>query len=921
MEKPELAKTQLVNPPVADVGAASGRIVDAAALPAEQVLAGLNCARAGLSSAEATARLASVGPNALRTHKARAWAVLGRQLKSPILILLFVTAGLSLALGDATNSTVIGVILVFSVGLGFWNEFRAERAAEALHSRVTHRVVVIRDGKPREIDVVELVPGDIVRVGLGAIVPADIRLLHCDDLLADESILTGESLPVGKSSDPVAPGVALGDLASCILMGTVIQSGSCTGVVVATGGNAEFGRIALGLGERQPETQFQAGLRRFSVLLLEVALSLTTLIFVVNLLLHRPLLESLLFSLAIAVGITPQLLPAVVSTSLATGSRQLVRKKVLVKRLVCIEDLGDMDVLVTDKTGTLTEGHIAFTRALPVGSGVTADELFRLGLLATEGEYAEQSGTTVGQNPLDTALWESSQSAAFDPAGWERISLIPFDHQRRMTSALVSDHGAPARLITKGSPEDVLARCVNIPPEARAILDAQFDAGARVIAVATHPAPGLTNVETADERGLGLAGFLVFLDRPKADAKASLELLATLGITVKIATGDNARVAEKVCADLGLVSAETPGATLTGTDIDALSDAELEVSARAARIFARVSPEQKARLIKLLRKSGGAVGFLGDGVNDALALHAADIGISVDSATDIAKDAADVVLLDKDLAVLADGVMEGRRIFANTIKYVLMGTSSNFGNMFSAAAASAFLNFLPMLPGQILLNNLLYDTGQLAIPGDRVDTEQLRAPSHWDIAFIRRFMVLFGPLSSIFDFATFALMLFVFNAAPGEFRAGWFIESIATQTLIIFAIRTRRVPFLRSRPSTGLILASLAVVAIGVYLPLSPLAGVLGFDPLPAVFFLTLVGLVVPYLVLVEIAKSWFFSRAAQRPAVPLAPRGTVHHISRRAARFSAPLPVRALASGPRVVQVRGWPRRRAGASRPSHHS
>jgi P-type Mg2+ transporter len=929
-----MARAKLVRTPVADVRAANGRIIDAAALPAEQVLAGLKSQRPGLSSDEAAARLASVGPNVLRTHKARAWTVLGRQLKSPILILLFVTAGLSLALGDATNSTVIGVILVFSVGLGFWNEFRSERAAEALHSRVTHRVVVIRDGKPREINVVELVPGDIVRMGLGAIVPADIRLLRSNDLLADEGILTGESLPVGKNPAPVAAGAALGDLTCCILMGTVIQSGTCTGVVVATGGHAEFGRIALGLGERQPETQFQVGLRRFSVLLLEVALVLTTLIFAANLVLHRPLLESLLFSLAIAVGITPQLLPAVVSTSLATGSRQLSRKKVLVKRLVCIEDLGDMDVLVTDKTGTLTEGHVGFTGALPVDPDVTADELFRLGLLATEVDYpgrdetmpdgaaasaaagpseahaAVSSQSTVGQNPLDTALWESSRAPLFDPAGCERIDLLPFDHQRRMTSVLVSENGAPARLITKGSPEDVLGRCVDVPSEAQVILDAQFDAGARVIAVGTRPAPGLGNIQPVDEAGLRLAGFLIFVDPPKTDAKSSLELLALLGITVKIATGDNARVATKVCADLGLVRGET----LTGAEIDALSDAELEVAARKSRIFARVSPEQKARLIKMLRKSGGAVGFLGDGVNDALALHAADIGISVDSATDIAKDAADVVLLDKDLGVLADGVMEGRRIFANTIKYVLMGTSSNFGNMFSAAAASVILSFLPMLPGQILLNNLLYDTGQLAIPGDRVDKEQLRAPSHWDIAFIRRFMLLFGPLSSIFDFASFALMLFVFNAAPGEFRAGWFIESIATQTLIIFAIRTRRVPFFRSRPSAGLICASLGVVAVGVYLPLSPLAGVLGFDPLPAPFFLTMVGLVLPYLVLVEIAKSWFFSRAAQGPAVPAPPRAPVHHISRRAARFSAPVPIRTLAPASRVAHVsrRAWRRSRS---------
>ncbi|WP_345063568.1 HAD-IC family P-type ATPase [Leifsonia kafniensis] len=404
-----------------------------------------------------------------------------------------------------------------------------------------------------------------------------------------------------------------------------------------------------------------------------------------------------------------------------------------------------------------------------------------------------------------------------------------------------------------------------------------------------------------------MAGFLIFLDRPKADAKASLELLSSLGITVKIATGDNARVAEMVCGDLGLVS----GGTLTGIQVDAMTDAELAVTARNSSIFARVSPEQKARLIRLLRQSGGAVGFLGDGVNDALALHSADIGISVDSATDIAKDAADVVLLDKDLGVLAEGVMEGRRIFANTIKYVLMGTSSNFGNMFSAATASVVLSFLPMLPGQILLNNLLYDAGQLAIPGDRVDAEQLRAPSHWDIGFIRRFMLLFGPISSIFDFATFGLMIFVFDAVPGEFRAGWFIESIATQTLIIFAIRTRRVPFFRSRPSAGLIVASLGVVAIGVYLPLSPLAGVLGFDPLPAPFFLAVLAMIVIYLIVVEFAKAWFFAQAAQQPSAPPRPRGHAHHVSRRAARFSTPQAIRAAPSA--RVTSSAWPA--AGAS------
>ncbi|MDQ0665341.1 Mg2+-importing ATPase [Arthrobacter ulcerisalmonis] len=866
-------------------------IAGAASLSAAQTLERLGSSPDGLSEDEAAARLESLGPNAVRTHRANALAVLGRQFASPILILLIVTAGLSLFLGDATNSIVIGVILLVSVGLGFTNEYRAERASEALHSRVTHKAAVQREGTTREVDVTALVPGDVVHLSLGAIVPADIRLLTTNNLLCDESILTGESQPATKDPAPVPAGASLADLASCAFLGTVVQSGGCSGVVVATGGRAEFGRIALGLGERQPQTEFQLGLKRFSFLLLQVALVLTSLIFVANLLLQRPLLESLLFSLAIAVGITPQLLPAVVSTSLATGTRQLAKRRVLVKRLVCIEDLGDMDILVTDKTGTLTEGKISFTAALPATPDVSAGGLLTLGLLATEANYSGSKVSSAGQNPLDAALWESPGAAAFEPARFERLDLISFDHQRRRTTVLVRELGAPAQLVTKGAPEDVLALCGPTPPAVQALLDEQFDAGSRVVAVATRPAPGLATLAPADERDLSLAGFLVFLDRPKTNARHSLDRLEALGIAVKIATGDNPKVAEKVCADLDVVS----GGTLTGAQVEGMSDDDLAAAARTATIFARVSPEQKARIIALLRLSGGSVGFMGDGVNDALALHKADIGISVDTATDVAKDAADVVLLDKDLGVLADGVMEGRRIFANTIKYVLMGTSSNFGNMFSAAAASVVLSFLPMLPGQILLNNLLYDSGQLAIPGDRVDKEQLRAPSHWDIAFIRRFMLLFGPISSLFDFATFALMLFVFTAVPGEFRAGWFIESIATQTLIIFAIRTRRVPFLRSRPSAGLIAASLGVVALGIFLPLSPLGGLLGFDPLPVPFFLALLGMVVVYLVLVELAKQWFFARDAQQlpaPPPPVRRRHPTHHIARRAFRFSIPVKV-----------------------------
>jgi Mg2+-importing ATPase len=855
-------------------------VSEAGALDAEQVLAALGSTGSGLSATEAGSRLSQVGPNAVRTHRAQPLKVLARQLQSPVLVLLAVTAFISFFLGQRVDTLVIGTILLASVGLGFLNEYRAERATEALHSQVTHTAVVVRDGSTVEVDVTTVVPGDVVRLALGEVVPADLRLLETTGLQCDESVLTGESLPADKSTGPVPAGSALGDLTCCAFMGTVVRAGSGVGLIVATGAQAEFGRIAVGLGERQPETDFQVGLKKFSVLLLQVAVALTTLIFVTDLLLHRPLLQSLLFSLAIAVGITPQLLPAVVSTSLATGSRQLAKRKVLVKRLVCIEDLGDMDVLVTDKTGTLTEGRIAFTAALDAAGDSDPDALL-LGLLSTETEPASAGGG-IGGNPLDAALWQAPEAVQQDTTGYVRTGLLPFDHERQMTSTVVRSPDGSSRLIVKGAPEAVLSRCTDVPDVTAATLNALFATGSRVVAVASRAAAGLTTPTAAQEQDLVLAGFLVFLDRPKAAAAASLQRLAALGITVKICTGDNPLVAEKVCADLGLVST----GTLTGVELAGLTDEALMSLAQTTTIFARVSPEQKARLIRVLRHRGRAVGFLGDGVNDALALHAADVGISVDTATDVAKDAADVILLDKDLGVIADGVTEGRRIFANTIKYVLMGTSSNFGNMFSAAAASAVLSFLPLLPSQILLNNLLYDSSQLTIPTAHVDPEQLQAPSHWDIAFIRRFMLFFGPLSSLFDFLTFALMIGAFHAGPSLFRAGWFAESLATQTLVIFAIRTRRSPFTRSRPSLPLLLASLGTAVVGVLLPLSPLSHLLGFARLPLGFFLALVGMVVAYLVLIELAKRLFFADPEGRlPHVRR--RGQQHRVQRRAARFS----------------------------------
>ncbi len=791
-------------------------------------------------------------------------AVLRRQLNNAVLGLLALTAAVSFFLGDRTQALIIGVILAISVGLGFLNEYRAERATAALHSRVRHTALVRRDGHTVKVDVNQLVPGDVIELTLGELVPADVRLLAVNGLECNESILTGESEPVEKqTSDPA-------------FMGTVVSAGSATAEVVATGRDARFGQIAAGLGERQPETDFQIGLRRFSYLLLWVAFTLTVLILLTNLLLRRPVIDAVLFSLAIAVGITPQLLPAVVSTSLATGARRLARLKVLVKRLVCIEDLGDIDVLCTDKTGTLTEGRVTLLEAVDAGGRPDAGVL-RAALPATDSAFGETSA-----NPMDAALWEAAPEGA---TGVRRVAGLPFDHTRRASCALVDLDDRSRMLIAKGAPEQVMQRCAAIPAGAHDTVEALFAEGRRVVAVASRAAPELTAVTPADVAGLRLLGFLVFADQPKWSARDSLAQLARLGIEVKVATGDNPLVAEKVCAELGLASR----GTVTGAQLERLDDAGLEAAARDATVFARISPEQKAALVRVLRRTGRSIGFLGDGVNDALALHSADVGISVDSATDVAKDAADVVLLEKDLGVLATGVAEGRRIFTNTVKYVLMGTSSNFGNMFSAAAASAVLPFLPMEPSQILLNNLLYDTSQLAIPTDRVDDEQLHAPSHWNIAFIRRFMLTFGPISSLFDFLTFGLMLGVLHAGAREFRTGWFLESLATQTLIIVAIRTRRIPFFRSRPSGALLAATIGVIVIGVILTQAPVGAALGFVPLPWQFFGALALLTLAYLVLVEVTKKVFYAEPIRAPGAPPRTRGREHRIGRRAARFSHP--------------------------------
>jgi Mg2+-importing ATPase len=877
---------------------ASTGLVKASTMPESELLQRLGTsAGSGLTGAEAGRRLARYGANAVSSHRARWWPVLWHQLRSPLLALLVVAAIASYYVGERSDALIIGVIVGLTVGLGFGNEYRAEKAAEALHSRIHHQTVCIRGGVPVRVDVTTLVPGDVIELQLGDMVPADLRLLTVAGLACDEAVMTGESLPVEKVVGESPVGTPLADLTGCALMGSVVQAGSARGAVVATGALTEFGKIAAGLSTHQLETVFQAGLRKFSLLLVYVAGGLTTSIFVINVALHKPIMDALLFSLAIAVGITPQLLPAVVSSSLAAGSARMAKRKVLVKRLVCIEDLGDIDVLFTDKTGTLTLGRLDYMRSVPA-PGRSNAEVIRRGLLCTENLVHE--GRAVGGNPLDQALWDSPAAVGERTAlaGCTTTAVLPFDHVRQMVSVLVADADGTPVMITKGAPEKVLERCRSVTPAIRASLAAEFAAGNRVVAVATKTRSAdnrahRTSLTADDENGLDLLGLLVFRDPPKPDAAAALQRLAGLAVAVKVVTGDNQAVAVKVCQDLGLGDSLPAGGVgvgvLTGVELDALDDDELALAIPGTTVFARVSPEHKARIVRVQRRSGGGVAFLGDGVNDALALHAADVGISVDSATDVAKDAADVILLEKDLDVLADGVVEGRRIFANTLKYVLMGSSSNFGNMFSAAGASIFLGFLPMLPSQILLNNLLYDTSQLAIPTDNVDEEQLRRPSHWDIAFIRRFMIYFGPLSSVFDFLTFGVMLWVFHSGPEQFRTGWFVESLATQTLVIFAIRTRRIPFFRSHPSLPLTLAALGVVLVGALLPASPLAGALGFTPLPAGFFAALLGMVVAYLLLIEAGKRLFYR--ADRTAPTPRPRRRIgpdrRHLRRRADQFS----------------------------------
>jgi P-type Mg2+ transporter len=853
-----------------------------AALSGAEALKALAAERTGLPSAEAAARADRYGPNELG-RAGRNWlSILAAQLRSTLLGLLVVAATVSIAVGQRVDGGIILGIMALSVGLAFVNESRSERTIALLREQTGRRATVLRDGASEELAASSLVPGDICLLQIGDVVPADLRLLEADELTVDESTLTGEAYPAHKGVEPGGDATEAVHV-DCAYMGTIVRSGRGLGLVAAIGSATRLGGVAGGLQERQPPTDFQRGLSSFAGLLAWVTGGLTVFIFVANAALGKPFLDALLFSLAIAVGLTPQLLPAIVTVSLSTGARRLAAKSVLVKRLVSIEDLGNADALFTDKTGTLTEGEIKLREAVDP-AGKPAPALVRLGLLCSELHF--EQGATPLASTLDLAVWRSLEPAAAraELEASPAVAALPFTFERRRASIVVEAEGE-RRLLCKGAAEEVLARCTSarvgrashpladVREQVDATLADLLGAGHRLLALAERAIEKKQQYTESDEAGLELRGFLVFADPPKRDAAESVARLQRLGIELKVLTGDHERTAAHVCGEIGLpVKGVVRGADLAGKTED-----ELARLVAGSTIFARVSPEQKAALVAAEQRNGNDVAFMGDGVNDAVALHQADVGISVETAVDVAKEAADVVLLKKDLGVVADGVVEGRRIFANTMKYVLMGTSSNFGNMFSAAGASLFLSFLPMLPSQILLNNLLYDTSELTIPTDNVDEELLQRPEHWDIGFIRRFMVFFGPISSVYDFMTFGVMLSVFNAHAPLFRSGWFVESLATQALVVFVIRTRRVPFFRSRPSRPLLVTTIAVALVGLGLPYSPAAHALGFRSLPPLFLGILVAMTGTYMLLAEFGKAYFYRRqrgrnaSADQPASPVA--------------------------------------------------
>lgn len=814
----------------------------------------------GLTDQEARKRLGDYGRNLVGTRpRSDVGLLLLRQFASPIIVLLICAAGLSFFLEDNPTDSVIILFIIFVSGLlGFWQEQHASRAVQRLLSTIELKSRVIRDGSEQVVSAVEIVPGDILSLSAGAGVAADCRLISARDLFVDEAALTGETFPVEKNpAEPVAD-VPLVRRSDGLFLGTHVVSGSGLAVVIQTGRQTEFGAIAGRLRQAPGETDFERGVRRFGYFLVEITLILVTLIFCFNVATQRPVLDSFLFALALAVGLTPQLLPAIISVNLAHGAVQMAAQRVIVKRLAAIENFGCMDILCSDKTGTLTEGRVRIIGAWNANGDKSPKTL----LYACVNSRFE----TGYVNPIDEALRDMSD---FDFTGWAKLDEIPYDFVRKRLSVL-AEHAGQRLLISKGAVSNMLDVCssvrngeeIPLPLEESkaAILQLQSDLakrGDRTIGVAVRELPpDHEQLQHEDETRLTFLGLVAFSDPPKPGIADVLRSLKDLGIQLKIITGDSALVAEAVAESVGMANPRI----LCGSELRQMVDAALAVRVEHTEIFAEVEPNQKERIIRALRAGGHVVGYMGDGINDAPAMHAADVSVSVQSAVDVAKEAADIVLLAPDLSVLESGVRASRRTFVNTLKYVFMATSANFGNMFSMAGASFFLPFLPLLPQQILLMNLLTDAPELAIAGDCVDEEWIAQPRRWDIVFIRQFMCVFGLLSSLFDFLTFALLMAFLRAGEAEFRTGWFVESVASATLIVLVVRTRK-PFLTSRPSPLLFCSSLVTVLAAVWLPYSPLASIIGFVPLGWRFLASMAGVIFLYVLSAEAIKRRFYAR------------------------------------------------------------
>jgi Mg2+-importing ATPase len=814
----------------------------------------------GLTAQEAEARLGQFGPNepAATQHQSLLSDFL-HVFMNPLVLILVIAAIASAFLGDKVDAGIIGVIVLLSAAIDFGQTYRSQRAVEKLRAQVAPTATVLRDGEWKEIRRRDLVPGDIVRLSAGDLVPADARLLIARDLYVLQAALTGESLPADKEATG-EPASTKADARNMVFLGTSVVSGTATAEIVATGAKTAFGDIAARLGTRPEATAFDLGLRSFSQLLARTVFFLVLFLIVVSVVRHRDPLQSLMFAVALAVGLTPEFLPMITSVTLSKGAVAMARKKVIVKHLSAIENLGSLDVLCSDKTGTLTAGTMSLDRSL--------DPFGKVSQRALELAYFNSKFQTGIRSPLDDVILHQPPPKTED---YTKCDEIPFDFERRRLSVVV-ERQSQRILITKGAPEGIFpllsgyeidGKTVPIGDDATKRMQQTSNElnnqGFRSLAVAYVEVPVLPDYSVKDERNLTLAGFLSFADEPLPDAAQAVASLKQDGVEIKVISGDNDRVTGHVCTEVGV----DPGKIITGEDVEKMTDPALSHVVEETRVFARISPAQKNRILLALKHNGHAVGFMGDGVNDAPSLHAADVGISVSSAVDVAREVADVILVEPGLRVLHDGIIEGRKAFGNVMKYLLMGTSSNFGNVFSMAGASLFLPFLPMLPTQILLNNLLYDLSQLTIPTDNVDDTYLKKPQHWDIGLIRNFMVFIGPISSIFDFLTFYVLLHYFRASEAQFHTGWFVESLATQTLVLFVIRTAKNPF-RSRPSGPLIATCLAAVAVGIYLPFSPLAGMLGFTPLPAAYFGFVAVATGVYLLLVEAAK-----RRLLRPRTP----------------------------------------------------